>query len=533
MKKLPLFSWFFYSPAAKRLAPVLFLSILALSNLACAIGMLTAADPVFTTSGGNAGTQLPPLVFPTEVPSPTPETNAALPVQISNAPTQAVSTIDPNVTPVLYYAQSGDSLESVARRFAVDPSLISSPTSLPTQGMIPPNQLLIIPHGLANTTSALRLLPDSEFVYSPTALDFDVDAFVLQAGGYLSSYREWLGATEWTSGASIIQRVALENSINPRLLLAVLEYQSGWVYAQPDSLLKVDYPLGYVEANRKGLYGQLIWAVNQLSTGYYGWRDGILVDIQFPDGVTARLAPDLNAGTVALQYYYARVYGIDGWVQALNPQDGFITLYTKMYGDAWLRAEQVEPLFPAGLTQPSMILPFFIGQLWSYTGGPHGAWEHEGSLAALDFSPARDITGCVESPAWVLSLAPGLVVRAGNGIVVVDSDGDGNEQTGWAVLYLHIATSGRVAVGTWLESGDLVGHPSCEGGISTGTHVHIARRYNGEWVAAGGPIPFVMDGWIASAGSAPYKGTLQRDGQTVTASVYGSGESHIIRSRNP
>jgi hypothetical protein len=377
------------------------------------------------------------------------------------------------------------------------------------------------------------LLPDSEFVYSPTALDFDVDAFVTQAGGYLSTYREYLGSTAWTSGAAIIRRVALENSINPRLLLAVLEYQSGWVYGQPESLLEVDYPLGYVEANRKGLYGQLIWAVNQLSTGYYGWRDGNLLDIQFPDGITARLAPDLNAGTVALQYYYARVFGIEGWVQALNPEDGFITLYTTMYGDPWMRAEVIEPLFPPGLTQPSMILPFFIGQLWSYTGGPHGAWEHEGSKAAVDFSPARETTGCVESPAWVLAMVPGLVVRSGNGVVVVDTDGDGNEQTGWSVLYLHIATSGRIDQGAWVESGDLIGHPSCEGGISTGTHVHIARKYNGEWVAAGGPLPFVMDGWSVIAGAVPYQGTMSRDGQTVTASVVGSYESRIIRTRNP
>jgi hypothetical protein len=130
-------------------------------------------------------------------------------------------------------------------------------------------------------------------------------------------------------------------------------------------------------------------------------------------------------------------------------------------------------------------------------------------------------------------MAPGLVVRSGNGVVVIDTDGDGNEQTGWALLYLHIATSGRVGKGTWLESGDLVGHPSCEGGISTGTHVHIARKYNGEWVAAGGPLPFVMDGWSVNAGTQPYTGTMSREGQTVIASVYGSYESQIIRTRYP
>jgi len=35
------------------------------------------------------------------------------------------------------------------------------------------------------------------------------------------------------TGAAEIKRAAFENSINPRLLLAVLEYESHWVRGQP------------------------------------------------------------------------------------------------------------------------------------------------------------------------------------------------------------------------------------------------------------------------------------------------------------
>ncbi len=504
------------------------------SNLACAVGMLTASDPIFSTSGrGSSPTGLPfatitpELIFPTDQPivvggpPPTP------------APTRPAPTIDPNITPVLYYVQSGDTLQAVAKRFDVDPSAITSPVDIKAEGLMPANQLLIIPHGLSNTTSAVHLLPDSELVNSPSASDFDIQAFVSQAGGHLSRYSEWLGSTEWTSGAQIIQRISIENSINPRLLLAILEFQSGWVYGEPNSLVATDYPLGYLKASRKGLYAQLIWAVNQLSIGYYGWRDGSITQIQFPDDVSARLAPGLNAGTVALQYYFARAFNLNDWVAALDPDHGFMQLYNKMFGDAWQRAQTVEPLFPVGVEQPPLILPFFIGQLWSYTGGPHGAWEHDGSRAALDFSPARDVSGCVESPAWVLASTAGLVVRSGNGVVMVDIDGDGDERTGWDILYLHLATKDRIEVGASVQMGDLLGHPSCEGGVATGTHVHIARKYNGEWVAADGPLPFNLDGWIAHAGTDPYLGTLTRNGDTVTASMYGSFESRILRTRNP
>jgi hypothetical protein len=115
---------------------------------------------------------------------------------------------------------------------------------------------------------------------------------------------------------------------------------------------------------------------------------------------------------------------------------------------------------------------------------------------------------------------------------MLDLDGDGNEETGWSLLYLHIATEGRVPLGTWVEVDDRLGQPSCEGGVSTGTHLHFARKYNGEWVLADGPLPFNLDGWIAHRGDKVYTGTLTRDDKTITASVVGEKWSVIFRD-NP
>jgi hypothetical protein len=97
------------------------------------------------------------------------------------------------------------------------------------------------------------------------------------------------------------------------------------------------------------------------------------------------------------------------------------------------------------------------------------------------------------------------------------------------VLYLHIATKDRIPVGTWVNAGDHIGHPSCEGGIAWGTHVHIARKYNGEWVSAGDPLPFVLSGWKVHAGNTPSKGTLTKGDKVITASDVSSHESQIIR----
>jgi hypothetical protein len=163
----------------------------------------------------------------------------------------------------------------------VNPFEIVSIRELPESGLISAEQLLMIPQRLIGTTPAQPILPDSEVVYSPSAIDFDVKTYINTIGGYLSSYTEFLGSRGVISGAEIIEKVAIDNSINPRVLLSLLEYQSHWVLGQPNSLAETDYPMGHVDLEQKGLQKQLTWAVNQLSSGYYRWRAGAMVEIEF------------------------------------------------------------------------------------------------------------------------------------------------------------------------------------------------------------------------------------------------------------
>jgi LasA protease len=430
--------------------------------------------------------------------------------------------------PLFYYTQPGDTLPAVAAHFGVQPSDITSPAPIPETGLINPNQLLNIPHRLENTTSSEKVMPDSEVIFSPTAVDFDLRTFIVQNDGHLKDYGEYLGSTGWTTGIEIVQRIAVDCSINPRLLLALLEYQSHWVYGQPPNLEATDYPLGLNDLQQKGFYHQLTWAANTLSTGYYGWREGTLTELTFPDQSKLRLAPDLNAGSVALLYLFAQIKNIPEWAATLYTSPGSLpAMVEKTFGNPWLRAQTVEPLFPDTLTQPEMALPFAPGLVWSFTAGPHPAGGLAGARAALDFAPGSSEHGCVKSDAWVLAVATGLVVRSERAVVVIDLDGDGNEATGWTLLYQHISAESRIPVGTWVAVGDRIGHPSCEGGPSTGTHTHIARKYNGEWVDADGPIPFVLSGWQAHPGNLPLEGSLTRGSEVIIASQISMPSSHI------
>ena len=117
-------------------------------------------------------------------------------------------------------------------------------------------------------------------------------------------------------------------------------------------------------------------------------------------------------------------------------------------------------------------------------------------------------------------------------VVVFDLDGDGYEETGWNLMYLHVATKDRVKLGIWVETDDHIGHASCEGGVSTGTHLHFARKYNGEWILADGPIPFTLSGYVAHNGESPYEGTLTRGDVTIVADPVGTASSIIYREKD-
>lgn len=68
-----------------------------------------------------------------------------------------------------------------------------------------------------------------------------------------------------------------------------------------------------------------------------------------------------------------------------------------------------------------------------------------------------------------------------------------------------------------VTAGTTLGYASCEGGVADASHLHFARRYNGEWLAADGPVPMVLSGWRVQAGDSPYDGTMVREDEIKTA----------------
>ncbi len=494
----------------------------------------TSVDLPFPTSevsSGPASTDAPTLLTATLAPGQSPYPFLGLQTATPGVGLPgAWLTPKPGIIlpPYDYSSQSGDTLTALVARFAVSSDQIN-PAQTAT-GLLPTGQQLTIPNLLGDPPYPSAVLPDSAVIYSPANASFQTDDYISQAGGYLSNYGEEVDGDEWQTGSEIIQRVALESSINPQVLLAFLEFRSGWVLGQPIDPSQVDYPIGFYVPDYHGLYLELSLVAKELNIGYYGWRQGTLTDLIFPDYIHVRVSPALNAGSVALQTLLSKFYRQQqDWLGALYGSHGFLAIYKEMFDDPWLAADKAGPIFPLGVVQPTLELPFAPGELWSLTSGPHITWRTGTPRGALDFAPITGEPHCAISTAWVTASASGLVLRAQDGTVVLDLDGDGLEQTGWVLVYMHIAEQGRVLPGTWVETDTALGHPSCEGGQATGTHVHLARKYNGEWLAADGPLPLVLSGWVAHVGELSYEGTLERNGKVVSAHPDGSSGSTIIR----
>lgn len=473
--------------------------------LILAIGV-TSCAPIRT--GSSIGNMITPLA-PTPVPAPT-----------SGRPEYKPGEL------VDYVAQNGDTLPALAARFntTVEEIMEANPIIPREATTMPPGMPMKIPiYYLPLWGIEFRSIPDHAFVNGPAQIGFSTSAFLASTSGWLKNYRVYAGG-RMRDGAEAVDYVAMNYSVSPQLLLALMELQTGAV-TQP-YMPGGKYILGLKRVNYETPYLQMVMAANTLNNGYYAWRRGTLTEIELLDGSLIRPDPWQNAGSVALQYYFSRMFVSDSYYAAIGP-DGLARVYQSFFGDPWAAPVTI---LPGSLEQPHLRFPFVTGHLWAYTGGPHTGWGTGEPLAGIDFAPASEKTGCAPagSDQYATAMADGLVLRSDIDGTVIDLDKDGDERTGWVLFYLHLATKARVPLGTEVKAGQPIGYPSCEGGRVTGTHVHVARKFNGEWILADGPLAFNLEGWVAHNGPQAYKGTLTRGAAIVTACECSDYQSHVI-----
>ncbi|MBK9122736.1 MAG: LysM peptidoglycan-binding domain-containing protein [Chloroflexi bacterium] len=476
------------------------------------------------------------VVFVTATPSTVPPQDATADVQSPIATADTADTVDTAATLTsggLEFAESsqdtrihtvvaGETLFAIAQQYETTMDTLVELNQLENPNLLFVGQELRVPGGPTLVTPSVLLLPSGSLVRGPTSPRQSVELTSRFAGyfaGLVEPVEERTATGDRTTrsltAAQIVDRVAVETSVDPRVLLAFLEYRAGWITQSNPA--NVREPLVDIEeslpVNRTGLYRQVSWLANELNRGYYQHKYGDLSILELEGGIRLLIDPSLNSETVAILRALSLDRPAADWLADVS-LSGWRATYTTLFGEPQSAGEVV-------WAQPGpLALPFARGETWLFTGGPHGGWGSGSAWSALDFAPpdeSRDSL-CFISEFPARAAADGVIAYRDAGTLILDLDGDGDERTGWNLLYLHLTTDSMPPLGMRVATGDALGYPSCEGGVSTATHLHIARRFNGEWVPAdcsactgGSAFSLVLGGWESTGlFGQEYQGRLVR-----------------------
>lgn len=481
----------------------------------------TAHPPTVTASALPTATQTPDI----SLTPPAMPTHPAL--RAESIPTLRADEITHEVV-------SGDTITNLSDIWQVSKNAIAQTNNIRDLDSIYIGQELIIPAQVPDfQDQGARILSDAQMVFGPDSSGFNSADFLQEyPDSYLNTFmeptptaipdsKEGQPVLTPRSAAQIIDKVAIENSINPKVLIALLEFQSQTLSGKKPGKLQNGYVITDLGPAYKSFSSQLSWAADELNYGFYHWKNHQTNLLILDDDAVVQVDPEINAGTAALQYLFSKIYDRQNWIYAVS-ENGFAALYRNLFGDS---AENYDATLQIP-EQPELSLPFATGEIWSFTSGPHYGWASGSPWAALDFAPP-DAVACSESDYWVTAAADGNILYSDNGLVLQELDDDHDPRTGWLILYLHIRSDGRIEIADNVRQGTAIGHPSCEGGVANGTHIHIARRYNGEWVPADGLTPFVLSGWEAYSTGKVYDGYLVNHEKIVEAWYYKTTENEI------
>ncbi len=386
------------------------------------------------------------------------------------------------------------------------------------------------------------LLSDGQFVYGPNAYDFDIPAWIETRAPHLMPY------------AAPLEGLAAYASVNPRLLLTLMELRTGLL---SDPAADPENPFGWDET---GFSGQ-VEAVNAVLTNAYYLHlhqysaldpaERSLPPLTLADGSELAVAPEVNAGTYAVLAFLARTETADSLPAALQafpalwadsfPGDDPLDESNQVYIPGSLTAQEIPP--------PSLLeLPFARGQSWWFGGVHHNLGITGSDASSIDFANEWRYWMCPDPPDCMEGYAPydltPYPIRAAHADWITTIPGtrygitapcqatvySRHDRTGWATRYYHLENvQAAPYVLSPIAQNQVLGYMAdtkkealCNGGDSSGHHVHFSLMFNGAFVPIEGAA---LSGWVVHGeydnfgnlvayGNGTY---LSRDGTTIYA----------------
>jgi LasA protease len=336
------------------------------------------------------------------------------------------------------------------------------------------NPAAVYPDGYSS-----RWLDDADFLYGPRLLDFNLNAFLEQNAPHLVPY------------STLINHWCGLYSISPKVLLTVMEMRSSAV-SNPAGLANPFAGL----AGDGDFDAQLRYTLASLFEDYYAYRRA----------VPQRVPGDgMNAATYALLTFFRGAATVPAFAApAIDAPATFATTFGRLFPSTLLRAGADAPDTSIAAIPPSTLLqlPWKNGVSW-YFGGVHTTTgNNDGSpMSSLDHSKGGQGWGADTSTDYVVAAHPGTVTVYSSCNVTVTSP------SGWSTNYYHLSTL-QVSSGQQVSANQTIGvyannqaQALCDGGSSTGPHVHFSLLNNGEYSPLDGVS---ISGYVVHSGRFSY-----------------------------
>ena len=327
-----------------------------------------------------------------------------------------------------------------------------------------------------------RLLPASgDVLFSNALFLYGRDAEAFDLAGYLAVYAPVLRDKQ-----ELIAHWSGYYSISPKVVLALMELKTGLLSAPSQE--KLQAPFAEL-STASGFAEQLRDVLQQLSQRFYGFE---AYQRQQPRTGIKRSGEEvaaLNGASAALLGLLHDVSSEPSILKKTPSLQTFTQAFSQLFHTPPEQLRSVESsremaLAANALPPTNMLqLPWYQGYSWQ----SNGAHSHTGSG-----SPYSSIDVSYDWPGWGAQTYSVAAAHGGRVSVLSRCQVRVTNANGWSTNYYHmdnirVSNGETVTVNTKL--GVYAGNRNtalCEGGSSTGPHLHFSLLYNGRYVSLQG-----------------------------------------------